>query len=106
VEVGGLPTKVRDDGDGETLVELPFNLLYRPSTGAALKAIKQPPTKQATDNSHCSSSTYTQAHRRATHKRMKKFSQRLGEGVRIYKKTEEDEDFVQQEKLVDTTRYV
>jgi hypothetical protein len=36
---------------------------------------------------------------------MKKFSQRLGEGVRIYKKTEEDEDFVQQEKLVDTTRY-
>lgn len=35
---------------------------------------------------------------------MKKFSQRLGEGVRIYKKTEEDEDFVQQEKLVDTTR--
>jgi hypothetical protein len=36
---------------------------------------------------------------------MKKFSQRIGEGVRIYKKTEEDEDFVQQEKLVDTTRY-
>jgi len=38
--------------------------------------------------------------------KMKKFhlGQRLGEGVKIYKKTEEDVDFVQQERLVDTTR--
>ncbi len=35
---------------------------------------------------------------------MKRIGLRLGEGVGIYKKTQEDADFVQLEKLTDETR--